>query len=51
LQVTDPEQTVKLDSRSMNIELTCPVCLGVLRNTVLIMEVRAAASRSRLHRG
>ena len=46
-QVTD-DKTIRLDSRSMNIEVTCPVCLGVLRNTVLVMEVWAAAA-ARLH--
>lgn len=36
-QVTDPAKTSTLDVRSLNIELTCPVCLGILRNTVVIM--------------
>lgn len=32
------DETIELSQRTLNQELTCPVCLGILRNTMTVME-------------
>ncbi|TYZ58333.1 hypothetical protein PybrP1_000031 [[Pythium] brassicae (nom. inval.)] len=36
--VTDPRATKTLPVRVLNAELTCPICLGVIRSTMVVME-------------
>jgi len=36
LVIDDSTTTVRI--RNLNVELTCPVCLGILRNTMTVME-------------
>lgn len=36
--ITDPHATKTLPVRVLNAELTCPICLGVIRNTMVVME-------------
>src|SRR4051794_32398999 len=35
--ITD-DGTTTLQVRNLNLELTCPICLGVLHNTMTVME-------------
>ncbi len=42
-QVTD-DRTLRVDVRSLNVELACPVCLGILRKTVTVMEARVCVA-------
>lgn len=36
--VTDPSATTTLPVRVLNAELTCPICLGIIRETTVVME-------------
>uniref|UniRef100_K3X845 RING-type domain-containing protein n=1 Tax=Globisporangium ultimum (strain ATCC 200006 / CBS 805.95 / DAOM BR144) TaxID=431595 RepID=K3X845_GLOUD len=36
--ITDPSATKTLPVRVLNAELTCPICLGIIRNTMVVME-------------
>lgn len=36
--ITDESHRTSLQIRSLNAELTCPVCLGILRHTMTVME-------------
>lgn len=36
--VTDPEATKTLAVRVLNADLTCPICLGIIRHTMVVME-------------
>lgn len=36
--VTDPRARKTLPVRVLNAELTCPICLGVIRSTMVVME-------------
>lgn len=36
--ITDPRATKTLPVRVLNAELTCPICLGVIRNTMVVMD-------------
>ncbi|KAJ0408927.1 hypothetical protein P43SY_002806 [Pythium insidiosum] len=36
--VTSPEVTRTLPVRVLNADLTCPICLGIIRNTEVVME-------------
>jgi E3 ubiquitin-protein ligase RNF1/2 len=36
--VTDESSTTTIQIRNINVELTCPICLGILHNTVTVME-------------
>ena len=32
------DSTTNLPIKALNVEFTCPVCLGILRNTMTVME-------------
>lgn len=34
----DSDQTTTIQVRTLNVELTCPICLGIMRNTMTLME-------------
>lgn len=34
----EDDRTMQLEVRKLNVELTCPVCLGILRETMTVME-------------
>jgi E3 ubiquitin-protein ligase RNF1/2 len=34
----DPHHTTTLQVRTLNVELTCPICLGIMRQTMTVME-------------
>lgn len=36
--ITDESHRTTLQVRSLNAELTCPVCLGILRHTMTVMD-------------
>ena len=38
-QITDPKVVRTYRTRPLNEELTCPICLGILRDTMIVMEV------------
>ncbi|ETN02151.1 hypothetical protein PPTG_16785 [Phytophthora nicotianae INRA-310] len=36
--VTDPNATKTLSIRQLNADLTCPICLGIIKETMVVME-------------
>ncbi|TDH70478.1 hypothetical protein CCR75_000369 [Bremia lactucae] len=36
--VTDPNATKTLSVRQLNADLTCPICLGIIKQTMVVME-------------
>ncbi|CAH0481991.1 unnamed protein product [Peronospora belbahrii] len=36
--ITDPKATKTLSMRQLNADLTCPVCLGIIKETMVVME-------------
>ncbi|KAF1793681.1 Zinc finger, C3HC4 RING-type [Phytophthora cactorum] len=36
--VTDPNATKTLSVRQLNADLTCPICLGIIKETMVVME-------------
>lgn len=36
--VTDPQATKTLPVRVLNADLTCPICLGIMKDTMVVME-------------
>ena len=43
----DTDQEVTITMRTLNDEFKCPVCLGILQDTLTIMEVRRARDNRR----
>lgn len=42
-QFEDPEARVTMARDKINVDLTCPICLSIVKDTVIVMGVRVGA--------